>query len=199
MLFFLLFFSFFILSSSTQKLNKLLKLAETKDLYESTKAFQSLFDKKYDLKDPTRFKKIQERISSLLLQELILAQTFTNSQKFLEASKIYYKLLTTISTILDEKNLKYIIEQNIETHYRLALGGNYQWEQLEIFLKEVSNRNHYQNYLLRLTQMNIKNKNSNWKPKSNNYNEKEKNLPYVIRYFTPQKYHTPTLAHFGHV
>lgn len=185
-------------SITNKKLNKLWNDAETKDLITSTKSLKLLFSNKEDINSPERFNKLKQRISLLLTQELSKAENLSNKKQFNQSNLIYKNILLYLNDLIDSNNLKYISDQLVETTFRLALGGHVEWNELEKVLNNTPNRSPYQDYLIRMSQKNTENKNANWKPKKNTY-KKSDTLPYVLRYFTPQKYHTPTLAHFGHV
>jgi hypothetical protein len=188
------------LPSAVCKVNsiKLWKDAESKDLFGSTKAMKKLFELKLDQKDPERFQQITQRISRLVGEDLAKAVDYSNSKKFHESAEIYRKILENLGTMIDPANRRYCQDQYAEAVYRLALGGHREWNELERILKSIDGRTAYQDYLIYFSQKNIANKNAKWKPKRNTMTD-SKTLPYVLRFNLPQKYHTPTLAHYGHV
>lgn len=197
-LFYISFSSFFKIILANKKLNKLWYNAENKDLITSIKSFKILFQNQMDKKETKRFQEVQKRLSLLLTEELKLAENYSNKQQFNSSVIIYQNILNYMSEMLDQNNLKYIQDQLSESIFRLTLGGHVEWIELEKVLKQIQKRTPYQDYLIRMSQANTANKNANWKPKKNTF-IKSDTLPYVLRFFTPQKYHTPTLAHFGHV
>jgi hypothetical protein len=178
--------------------NKLWKDAETKDLIGSTKAMRKLFESKLDQKDPERFQQITQRISRLVGEDLAKAVDYSNRRKFHQSAEIYQGVLEHLGTMIDPTNRRYCQDQYAEMVYRLALGGHREWNDLETILKSIDDRTAYQNYLIHFSQKNIENKNAKWKPKRNTMTGSD-TLPYVLRFNLPQKYHTPTLAHYGHV
>lgn len=178
--------------------NKLWKDAETKDLISSTKAMKQLMELQLDLKDRSRFQSITQRISRLVGEELNKAIDYSNLHQFNQSAKIYQNILEHLGAMIDSTNRRYCQDQYAETIYRLALGGHREWDELESILKSIEERTAYQDYLIYFSQQNIRMKNFKWKSKRNTF-KNSKTLPYVLRFHLPQKYHTPTLAHYGHV
>ncbi len=182
---------------SIKRLKLLWKNAETKSLITAAEAMQELFQYEYDTKESIRFQQINQRVGMLLMNELSQAENLSNNKQFYEASLIYRVILDKMSNMLGE-HLIYCQNQLVETVYRLCLGGHAEWSELATILSSISQRNDYQNFLLDMAQINTEQKLANWKPKRNTIRQAD-DLPYVLRFHLPQKYHTPTLAHFGHV
>jgi hypothetical protein len=186
-------------TKSKKYMNQLMEEIESSDdLIEATTALKLFLQNSFHEKEPKKFQQASQKIGNLVITEFNRANDLSNRKKFSQSADIYKTVLDQLGGMLDPTNRRFCQDQYAEMVYRLALGGNRQWTDLEDILLTIEQRTPYQEYLLHFAQTNIKNKRAKWKAAKDTYRDSE-TLPYVLRFHMPQKYHTPTLAHFGHV
>jgi hypothetical protein len=170
----------------------------TDSLLEATNLMKELILLGFHQNEPNKFQKMPTKIGNLVSKEFNNANDFSNRKKFGPASEIYKMIFDNLGEMLDEVNRRYCQDQYAEMIYRLALGGNREWSELKDVLGKIKQRTAYQDYLIHFAETNMKNKRAKWRAPQETW-ENSETLPYVLRFHMPQEYHTPTLAHFGHV